>query len=129
MLVRYASEAELHAVLGTLEGNLTATLHLAADERDEPAAGLVARLTELAGRVVVDGWPTGVTVAPAMHHGGPYPASTSTSTSVGSTAVERWLRPVCYQNTPQELLPAELRDGNPLGVPRTVDGVYGVEAR
>ncbi|MFI1096074.1 aldehyde dehydrogenase (NADP(+)) [Streptomyces sp. NPDC020917] len=124
VLVRYSSEAELGAVLGTLEGNLTATVHLAADERGEAAAALVARLTELAGRVVVDGWPTGVTVAPAMHHGGPYPASTSTSTSVGTTAIERWLRPVCYQNTPRELLPAELRDGNPLGVPRTVDGVY-----
>jgi NADP-dependent aldehyde dehydrogenase len=124
VLARYRSTAELDAVLGTLEGNLTATVHLAADERDQAAADLVARLTDLAGRVVVDGWPTGVTVAPAMHHGGPYPASTSTSTSVGSTAVERWLRPVCYQNTPQELLPAELRDGNPLGVPRTVDGVY-----
>jgi NADP-dependent aldehyde dehydrogenase len=128
VLVRYRSEAELTAVLDTLEGNLTATVHLAADERDEAAATLVARLTELAGRVVVDGWPTGVTVAPAMHHGGPYPASTSTSTSVGSTAIERWLRPVCFQNTPQELLPAELRDANPLGVPRTVDGVY-VERR
>ncbi len=128
VLVRYGCEAERDAVLGTLTGNLTATVHFAADERDAAAADLVARLTQLAGRVVVDGWPTGVTVAPAMHHGGPYPASTSTSTSVGATATERWLRPVCYQNTPQELLPAELRDGNPLGVPRTVDGVYVLPA-
>ncbi|NUP23702.1 MAG: aldehyde dehydrogenase (NADP(+)), partial [Streptomyces sp.] len=102
---------------------LTATVHLAEEEREGAAAGLVARLSALAGRVVVDGWPTGVTVAPAMQHGGPYPASTSTSTSVGSTAIERWLRPVCYQDTPDALLPAELRESNPLGVPRTVDGV------
>lgn len=123
VLVRYRSAAELEAVLGMLEGNLTASVHLAADERDEAATDLVSRLTELAGRVVVDGWPTGVAVAPAMHHGGPYPASTSNSTSVGTTATERWLRPVCFQNTPDELLPPELRDGNPLGVARRVNGV------
>ncbi len=58
-----------------------------------------------------------------MHHGGPYPATTSTSTSVGGTAVERWLRPVVYQSVPQELLPPELRDGDAAGIPRRVDGV------
>ncbi|MGK5740309.1 aldehyde dehydrogenase (NADP(+)) [Micromonospora sp. URMC 103] len=123
VVVRYGSTTERDAVLGALPGNLTATVHLAADERDEAAAALVAALSEIAGRVVVDGWPTGVTVAPAMQHGGPYPASTSTSTSVGSTAVERWLRPVCYQNVPDPLLPVELREENPLHLPRTVDGV------
>jgi NADP-dependent aldehyde dehydrogenase len=76
----------------------------------------------LAGRVLVNGWPTGVAVAPAQHHGGPYPATTSTSTSVGATAIERWLRPVAYQDTPPALLPEELRDDNPLGLPRRVDG-------
>ncbi|GGT00954.1 aldehyde dehydrogenase family protein [Nonomuraea spiralis] len=123
VVARYGSEAERDAVLGTLPGNLTATVHLGAGEREGAAAGLVARLAGLAGRVVVDGWPTGVTVAPAMQHGGPYPASTSTSTSVGSTAIERWLRPVCFQDTPDALLPPELREDNPLGVPRRVDGV------
>ncbi|WBB68241.1 aldehyde dehydrogenase (NADP(+)) [Micromonospora sp. WMMD812] len=123
VLVRYGSTAERDALLTALPGNLTATAHLAANERDDAAAELLARLSEIAGRVVVDGWPTGVTVAPAMQHGGPYPASTSGSTSVGSTAIERWLRPVCYQNTPDPLLPAELRDANPLQLPRTVDGV------
>ncbi|MFG3421797.1 aldehyde dehydrogenase (NADP(+)) [Micromonospora sp. NPDC048063] len=123
VLVRYGSTAERDAVLNALPGNLTATVHLAADERDDAAADLVAGLSEIAGRVVVDGWPTGVTVAPAMHHGGPYPASTSGSTSVGSTSIERWLRPVCYQNVPDPLLPPELREANPLRVPRTVDGV------
>ncbi|MFI6790945.1 aldehyde dehydrogenase (NADP(+)) [Nonomuraea sp. NPDC050383] len=126
VLARYGSRAERDAVLDALPGNLTATAQIAADESGEAdggAAELVARLTGLAGRVVVNGWPTGVTVAPAMQHGGPYPASTSGSTSVGSTAIERWLRPVCFQDTPEALLPPELREANPLGVPRTVDGV------
>jgi NADP-dependent aldehyde dehydrogenase len=126
VVVRYAGADELAAVLDRLPGNLTATAHLGADEAATdggPAAGLLARLTALAGRVLVDGWPTGVAVAAAQHHGGPYPATTSTSTSVGGTAIERWLRPVAYQDTPPALLPPELRDGNPLGIPRRVDGV------
>ncbi|MYS19485.1 NADP-dependent aldehyde dehydrogenase [Streptomyces sp. DvalAA-14] len=126
VVVRYRDDAELAAVLDRLPGNLTATAHLGAQEAERPggpAAALLARLTALAGRVLVNGWPTGVAVAAAQHHGGPYPASTSTSTSVGGTAIERWLRPVAYQDTPPALLPAELRDGNPLGIPRRVDGV------
>ncbi|MGW2398179.1 aldehyde dehydrogenase (NADP(+)) [Kitasatospora sp. NPDC001664] len=122
VLVRYRDRAELESVLGRLAGNLTATVQLAADERGPEAAALLERLRPLAGRLVVDQWPTGVAVAPAMHHGGPYPATTSGSTSVGATAVERWLRPVVYQNTPPELLPPELLDGNPLGVPQRVTG-------
>ncbi|MDV5144797.1 aldehyde dehydrogenase (NADP(+)) [Streptomyces sp. SBC-4] len=116
VVARYSSREEVTAVLGLLPGNLTATLHIA--EEDEAAAPLLAELTPLAGRVLVNGWPTGVAVAAAQHHGGPYPATTSTSTSVGATAIERWLRPVTYQSTPGHLLPPELRDGNPLGVPR-----------
>ncbi|MFF6838373.1 aldehyde dehydrogenase (NADP(+)) [Streptomyces tanashiensis] len=116
VVARYSTREEAAAVLGLLPGNLTATLHIA--EEDEAAAPLLAALTPLAGRVLVNGWPTGVAVAPAQHHGGPYPATTSTSTSVGATAIERWLRPVTYQSAPGHLLPPELRDGNPLGVPR-----------
>lgn len=116
VVARYSSREEVTAVLGLLPGNLTATLHIA--EEDEAAAPLLAELTPLAGRVLVNGWPTGVAVAAAQHHGGPYPATTSTSTSVGATAIERWLRPVTYQTTPEHLLPPELRDGNPLGLPR-----------
>ncbi|WNI14983.1 aldehyde dehydrogenase (NADP(+)) [Actinacidiphila sp. ITFR-21] len=126
VVVRYTGQEELAAVLDRLPGNLTATAHLGAAEaaqEDGPAAVLLARLTALAGRVLVDGWPTGVAVAPAQHHGGPYPATTSTATSVGATAVDRWLRPVAYQDTPPALLPLELRDANPLGLPRRVDGV------
>ncbi|WP_328860156.1 aldehyde dehydrogenase (NADP(+)) [Streptomyces sp. NBC_00306] len=124
VVARYESDDEITAVLGRLPGNLTATLHLSAAEAAGEGRGaeLLAELTPLAGRVLVDGWPTGVAVAPAQHHGGPYPATTSTSTSVGATAIERWLRPVTYQTTPEALLPPELRDDNPLGLPRRVDG-------
>ncbi|MGW5350469.1 aldehyde dehydrogenase (NADP(+)) [Streptomyces sp. NPDC004031] len=128
VVVRYGSADELAAVLDRLPGNLTATAHLGTAEAAEQggaAAALLTRLSALAGRVLVNGWPTGVAVTAAQHHGGPYPATTSTSTSVGATAIERWLRPVAYQDTPQALLPAELRDGNPLGVPRRVDGERG----
>nr|WP_202534488.1 aldehyde dehydrogenase (NADP(+)) [Streptomyces sp. SID4923] len=122
VVARYASEDEITAVLSRLPGNLTATLHIAGEEAGGAAADLLAALTPLAGRVLVNGWPTGVAVAPAQHHGGPYPATTSTSTSVGATAIERWLRPVSYQTTPEALLPPELREDNPLGLPRRVDG-------
>ncbi|WP_329036186.1 aldehyde dehydrogenase (NADP(+)) [Streptomyces sp. NBC_00178] len=122
VVARYDSAEEITTVLSRLPGNLTATLHIATEETDESAAGLLAELTPLAGRVLVNGWPTGVAVAPAQHHGGPYPATTSTSTSVGATAIERWLRPVSYQSTPEALLPPELREDNPLGLPRRVDG-------
>ncbi|MEV3991638.1 aldehyde dehydrogenase (NADP(+)) [Streptomyces sp. NPDC049837] len=124
VVARYDSPDEVSAVLSRLPGNLTATVHLSSDEASGRGRGadILAELTPLAGRVLVNGWPTGVAVAPAQHHGGPYPATTSTSTSVGSTAVERWLRPVTYQSTPEALLPPELRDDNPLGLPRRVDG-------
>lgn len=124
VVARYEDEAEARAVLSRLPGNLTATVQLSTREAEGEGRGaeLVRELTPLAGRVLVNGWPTGVAVAPAQHHGGPYPATTSTSTSVGGTAVERWLRPVVYQNTPPALLPAELRDDNPLGLPRRFNG-------
>ncbi|UYQ61453.1 aldehyde dehydrogenase (NADP(+)) [Streptomyces peucetius] len=124
VVARYDGDDEVTAVLDRLPGNLTATVHLSTTETDGTphATDLLARLTPLAGRILVNAWPTGVAVAPAQHHGGPYPATTSTSTSVGTTAIERWLRPVTYQNTPHALLPAELRDDNPHGLPRQVDG-------
>lgn len=136
VVARYSDDAEITAVLARLPGNLTATVHLSAAEaagtagtaESGGAAGenrgtrLLAELTPLAGRVLVNGWPTGVAVAPAQQHGGPYPATTSTSTSVGGSAIERWLRPVVYQSTPEALLPPELHDANPLGLPRRYDG-------
>ncbi|MFF5972800.1 aldehyde dehydrogenase family protein [Streptomyces sp. NPDC012769] len=108
LVARYGSREEVSAVLALVPGNLTATLQMADEDPDAPA--LLAELTPLAGRVLVNGWPTGVAVADAQHHGGPYPATTSPFTSVGGTAIERWLRPVAYQSTPQHLLPPELRD-------------------
>ncbi|MBC9726888.1 aldehyde dehydrogenase (NADP(+)) [Streptomyces sp. TRM68367] len=124
VVVRYEDEDEAKAVLSRLPGNLTATVHLSDGEAAGEGRGpeLLAELTPLAGRVLVNGWPTGVAVAPAQHHGGPYPATTSTSTSVGGTAIERWLRPVAYQNAPEALLPPELKDDNPLGLPRRFNG-------
>lgn len=125
VVARYGSTDEITAVLSRLPGNLTATLQVSAAEAagEGTAAALLDELTPLAGRVLVNGWPTGVAVAPAQHHGGPYPATTSTSTSVGGTAIERWLRPVAYQSTPDALLPPELREANPLGLPRRINGL------
>ncbi|MGW6736648.1 aldehyde dehydrogenase (NADP(+)) [Streptomyces sp. NPDC055013] len=124
VIVRYDDDTQAQAVLSRLPGNLTATVHLSAEEAAGEGRGaeILAELTPLAGRVLVNGWPTGVAVAPAQHHGGPYPATTSTSTSVGGTAIERWLRPVAYQGAPEALLPVELRDDNPLGLPRRFNG-------
>lgn len=124
VVARYTDDAEATAVLSRLPGNLTATVHLSEGEAagEGRGAGILAELTPLAGRVLVNGWPTGVAVAAAQHHGGPYPATTSTSTSVGATAIERWLRPVAYQGAPEPLLPPELRDDNPLGLPRRFNG-------
>ncbi|MHC3468482.1 aldehyde dehydrogenase (NADP(+)) [Streptomyces sp. 7R007] len=124
VVARYDDDTQVQAVLSRLPGNLTATVHLSTEEAAGEGRGaeLLAELTPLAGRVLVNGWPTGVAVAPAQHHGGPYPATTSTSTSVGGTAIERWMRPVVYQNAPEALLPPELRDDNPLGLPRRFNG-------
>lgn len=120
LVVRCRDLSEVRQVLAGLEGQLTATLHLdPADETD--AAALVPVLERRAGRVLVNGWPTGVEVAHAMVHGGPFPATADgRSTSVGSLAIDRFLRPVCYQNLPAALLPSELRDG--AAGPRLIDG-------
>lgn len=120
LLVRYASAEELQRAVGVLPGSLTATVHA---EADEDVTDLVRRLTGLAGRVLFDGWPTGVAVTWSQHHGGPWPATTSPlHTSVGVTAMRRFLRPVTYQNAPASVLPAALHDDNPLRLPRRVDG-------
>ncbi|HPR08714.1 MAG TPA: aldehyde dehydrogenase (NADP(+)), partial [Denitromonas sp.] len=114
--------AEVTRVAQSLEGQLTATLLM--DDGDlEKAAQLLPTLEEKAGRLLANSWPTGVEVCHAMVHGGPFPAtSDARTTSVGSSAIQRFLRPVCYQNLPQALLPESLRDGNPSGVSRLVDG-------
>ena len=120
LIVRCTDLGELARVLESLEGQLTATLHM--DESDHAeAARLVPILEKKVGRILANGWPTGVEVAHAMVHGGPYPATTDgRTTSVGTLAIERFLRPVSYQSLPAALLPPELRDG--ADVPRLVDG-------
>lgn len=122
LLVRCPDRDALVRVLGTLEGQLTITLQM--DEADRAhARALVPLLERKAGRILVNGWPTGVEVCHAMVHGGPFPATTdSRTTSVGTLAIRRFLRPVCYQNWPQDLLPAALQDGNPFAVTRLFDG-------
>jgi alpha-ketoglutaric semialdehyde dehydrogenase len=105
-----ADMQELCAVIQGLQGQLTATLHLEAADH-EAARRLLPALEAKVGRILVNGWPTGVEVSDAMVHGGPFPAtSDSRTTSVGTLAIERFLRPVCYQDMPQELLPPELQD-------------------
>jgi NADP-dependent aldehyde dehydrogenase len=127
VLVTYAGEDELLAALGTLDGNLTATIHTGENETGLPAR-LATVLREKAGRLVWNGFPTGVAVSPAMHHGGPHPATTNPlHTSVGTTSIRRFLRPVAWQNAPEPLLPPELRDAAP-GIPRRVDGTLTVPA-
>ncbi|HEX8556053.1 MAG TPA: aldehyde dehydrogenase (NADP(+)) [Sphingomonas sp.] len=125
LLVRCRDEGELIRVLAAAEGQLTATIQM--DAGDVPlAARLMPLLERKAGRVMANGWPTGVEVTHAMVHGGPYPStSDGRSTSVGSLAIDRFLRPVSYQNLPPELLPPELRDDAAGRHPRLVDGEPG----
>jgi alpha-ketoglutaric semialdehyde dehydrogenase len=114
--------AELERVAESLEGQLTATIHGTPAELREHR-GLVEILQRKVGRLLFNGYPTGVEVGHAMQHGGPYPASTdSRSTSVGSAAIARFVRPLCYQDFPDEALPEELRDSNARGIWRLLDG-------
>jgi NADP-dependent aldehyde dehydrogenase len=123
VVATYSSDEELAAGLASLEGNLTATVH-AEESEHAVLAPLITQLASQAGRVLFGGVPTGVSVTWAMQHGGPYPAaSNSAHTSVGQTAVRRFLRPVCFQSAPSDLLPPALRDHNSLGLVRRVDGV------
>ena len=114
-------EAQMMEVAKNLSGNLTASVH--ADEDMELAAKLYNVLEQKVGRVIFNGYPTGVEVCPSQQHGGPYPASSvSTATSVGIGAIVRFARFVAYQGTPDELLPAALKNENPLGFYRRVNG-------
>jgi len=124
LVVQCDSADELVAIAEHLEGQLTATLQLN-DEDRALAKRLLPVLERKAGRILCNGYPTGVEVCHAMVHGGPFPAtSDSRTTSVGSAAILRFLRPVCYQDLPASLLPVELQDDNSLGLPRLVDGSF-----
>lgn len=122
LVVRCASSEELEDVARGLHGSLTAAVHGTPEDLGS-YRWIVDILREKAGRLVANGYPTGVEVCHAMHHGGPYPAATDArSTSVGSAAILRFVRPVAYQDFPQDALPAELRDDDSLGIWRMVDG-------
>lgn len=119
VVIRYSDLPEVLDAMRRIPRSLTVTLHV--EDSDVSEGDLTRPLRDLAGRVVVNGFPTGVRVSWAQTHGGPWPATNNQHTSVGVTAIRRWLRPVSWQSAPQAWLPAELRDG-PVDVPRRVDG-------
>ena len=116
-------ESEFDSIIAGSEGNLTATLHLASDE---VRIDLVNKLSAIAGRLILNGAPTGVSVTPAQNHGGPWPSSSTHTTSVGIDAIYRFLRPVSYQGFPDELLPPALARNNPEQIERTTNGIRGL---
>ncbi|MFI6307715.1 aldehyde dehydrogenase (NADP(+)) [Amycolatopsis thailandensis] len=122
LIVTYADQAELISLLGVMEPGLTATIQ--GEESDvDWIRPVLPSLTRVAGRLLWNDWPTGVTVTWAQEHGGPYPATTApTSTSVGTAAIERFLRPIAWQGFPDALLPEPLQENNPWGLPRRTDG-------
>ncbi|QSB07124.1 aldehyde dehydrogenase (NADP(+)) [Natronoglycomyces albus] len=121
LVVEYTSQSQLLELAESFDGQLTATIHA---EHGCDIGDLVQVLARTAGRVLYNGWPTGVSVTHAQQHGGPYPATTAAgTTSVGTAAIGRFLRPVAYQGFPDSALPDALKESNPLGLPRMVDGV------
>jgi NADP-dependent aldehyde dehydrogenase len=127
MVVQCEDKAQLEAIILKLEGQLTGTLIA---EEDEAIAfrGVVEALRNRVGRLIFNGVPTGVEVCPSMVHGGPYPASTdSRFTAVGINSIKRWVRPFSYQDWPNELLPAALKNENPLGIKRYINNQLSTE--
>lgn len=121
LLVTYKDTTELLALARSMHGELTVSIF--GEQADETTRALFTAATKVAGRVLWNSWPTGLSVTYAQQHGGPYPATTAPgTTSVGTAAITRFLRPVTYQSAPDELLPEPLRAGNPLAVPRSVNG-------
>jgi 2,5-dioxopentanoate dehydrogenase len=117
-------EAELMQVLNSLEGQLTATLH-AEPQEDGWIQKLTNTLSRKVGRILINGYPTGVEVSNAMTHGGPYPATTDPRfTSVGTGAILRFARPITFQNYPDNLLPQALQSSNPLAIWRLLNGAF-----
>ncbi|WP_262851505.1 aldehyde dehydrogenase (NADP(+)) [Mumia quercus] len=122
LVAEYDDTEALARAVESLQGTLAAAV-MAADESDPDLPGVLAQLTTKAGRVTVGDFPTGVAYTWAQHHGGPWPATSDpTATSVGAAALSRFTRPVTYQSVPESALPAPLRDDNPWGIPRRVDG-------
>ena len=123
LLVECENEAQLEQVLNKLEGQLTGTI-VASDTEIVANSGIVSAMQHRVGRIIFNGVPTGVEVCPSMQHGGPYPASTDPRfTAVGVDSIKRWVRPFSFQAWPNNLLPDELKNENPLSILRNVDGV------
>jgi NADP-dependent aldehyde dehydrogenase len=119
---------EICEALQNLEGQLTATVHASAED-EKYLHPVIDLMKEKAGRILFGGFPTGVEVCDAMVHGGPFPATTDArSTSVGTAAILRFVRPVAYQNFPQQLLPQALKNENPLNILRLVNGTFSRDA-
>ncbi len=124
LIVVCENEIEMNQVAMSFEGQLTASIHTNRND-SQFAQKLMTRLSHVAGRVIFNGFPTGVEVCRSMMHGGPYPAATpNANTSVGHQAIYRFTRMACFQNTPQELLPSALKNNNPLNIYRIIDGKY-----
>lgn len=121
LIVELQNNTQIFDVAGRLNGQLTATVHGTTDDMQHYEK-LLGIIQQKAGRIILNGYPTGVEVCDSMHHGGPYPATTDLRyTSVGTAAIRRFARPVCFQDYPQELLPEALRDKNTLKIWRTVN--------
>ncbi|HEY3128495.1 MAG TPA: aldehyde dehydrogenase (NADP(+)) [Acidobacteriota bacterium] len=128
LIVSCPSREEMKEVAQSLKGHLTATVHGTPEDLEE-FSSLLPLLENKVGRLIFNGFPTGVEVCPSMHHGGPYPATTDVKfTSVGTAAIKRFARPICYQNFPQEALPVELRNENKRSIWRLVDGQWTKES-
>ncbi|WP_442265320.1 aldehyde dehydrogenase (NADP(+)) [Tenacibaculum sp. ZS6-P6] len=122
IVIQCETTNELEQIIENLEGQLTGTI-ISDDNEISEYPSLVAKMQNRVGRLIFNGVPTGVEVCPSMVHGGPYPASTdSRFTAVGINSIKRWVRPFSFQNWPNELLPDELKDENPLGITRLVNG-------
>nr|WP_068887021.1 aldehyde dehydrogenase (NADP(+)) [Pedobacter panaciterrae] len=124
LFVLVKDTVQLHLVLNQLEGQLTATVHAEPEDKGNLIA-IIDIITQKSGRVLYNGFPTGVEVCHSMQHGGPFPSTTDgRSTSVGTAAIYRFLRPVSYQDIPDELLPEALQNANPLNILRLIDGSW-----
>ena len=123
LIVQCKNKTQLETIISNLEGQLTGTI-ISDDNEIAAYSGVVNVLQDKVGRIIFNGVPTGVEVCPSMQHGGPYPASTdSRFTAVGVDSIKRFVRPFSFQDWPNELLPDELKNENPLGIIRLVNGV------
>ena len=110
------------------DGQLGSSIHCSEDEIGA-ASDLISKIGQFSGRLCINSFPTGIEVCDSVHHGGPYPATTDAQhTSIGTAGISRWGRPISFQGTPDELLPDELKSGNPLGLMRLVDGTWTRDA-